>query len=130
MSPNEQKITPGRAAIARALSIISSGVTHTGQPGPWISSISGGSSWSIPLRMIECVCPPQTSMIAQGRVVIRRISSNRRAARSGSRYSSRYFMLPLRAGVELLVEHAQAVEQLQRLKRGLLVEPGDREADV
>ncbi len=35
MSPNEQKITSGRAAMASAWSIISSGVTQTGQPGPW-----------------------------------------------------------------------------------------------
>jgi hypothetical protein len=34
MSPNEQKITSGRAAMATALSMISMGVTHTGQPGP------------------------------------------------------------------------------------------------
>ena len=34
MSPNEQKITSGRAAMASAWSISSSGVTHTGQPGP------------------------------------------------------------------------------------------------
>ena len=40
MSPNEQKITPGRAAISSALSISSSGVTQTGQPGPWMSVIS------------------------------------------------------------------------------------------
>ena len=67
MSPNEQKITSGRAAISSALSMISSGVTQTGQPGPWIISISSGSSWSMPCRMIEWVCPPQTSMIAQRR---------------------------------------------------------------
>ena len=42
MSPNEQKITPGRAAMASALSMISSGVTQTGQPGPWIISIAVG----------------------------------------------------------------------------------------
>jgi hypothetical protein len=53
MSPNEQKITPGWEAISSALSIISSGVTQTGQPGPWIISIPSGSSWSIPCRMIE-----------------------------------------------------------------------------
>jgi hypothetical protein len=34
MSPNEVKMTSGRAAISSALSIISSGVTQTGQPGP------------------------------------------------------------------------------------------------
>ena len=41
MSPNEQKITPGCAAMASALSISSSGVTHTGQPGPWTISSRG-----------------------------------------------------------------------------------------
>ena len=66
MSPNEQKITSGRAAISSALSMISSGVTQTGQPGPWISSMPSGSSWSMPCRMIEWVWPPQTSIIAQG----------------------------------------------------------------
>ena len=34
MSPNEQKITSGRAAMSSALSINSIGVTQTGQPGP------------------------------------------------------------------------------------------------
>jgi hypothetical protein len=34
MSPKEQKMTPGCAAMASALSISSSGVTQTGQPGP------------------------------------------------------------------------------------------------
>ncbi len=48
MSPNEQKTTPGRAAISSALSIVSSGVTQTGQPGPWIISMASGSSWSMP----------------------------------------------------------------------------------
>jgi hypothetical protein len=42
MSPNEQKITSGRAAMASALSMISTGVTQTGQPGPWMSVTSGG----------------------------------------------------------------------------------------
>ena len=39
MSPNEQKITSGRPAISSALSMISSGVTQTGHPGP------GPSRW-------------------------------------------------------------------------------------
>ncbi len=34
MSPKEQKVTPGRAAMARAWSMSATGVTHTGQPGP------------------------------------------------------------------------------------------------
>ena len=58
---------PAGAAISSALSMISSGVTQTGQPGPWIISISSGSSWSMPCRMIEWVWPPQTSIIAHGR---------------------------------------------------------------
>ena len=78
MSPNEQKMTSGRAAMASARSIISSGVTHTGQPGPWISSTSSGSSWSMPLRMIEWVWPPQTSISAHGRVTVAAMSSSSR----------------------------------------------------
>jgi hypothetical protein len=42
MSPKEQKITPDRPAIACALSIISSDLTQTGQPGPCTSSSSSG----------------------------------------------------------------------------------------
>src|SRR5512147_390849 len=44
ISPYEQKITSGWDAIVNALSINSSGVTQTGQPGPCTNSISGGSS--------------------------------------------------------------------------------------
>ncbi len=84
-------MTPGCAAMARARSIVSNGVTHTGQPGPWISSIVSGKSWSMPLRMIEWVWPPHTSIKAHGRLAVRRISSNSRCASSGSRNSSRYF---------------------------------------
>ena len=83
MSPKEQKITSGRAAISSALSMISRGVTHTGQPGPWIISISSGSSWSMPCRMIECVWPPHTSMIAHGRVVASWIRSSSRGPAPG-----------------------------------------------
>ena len=84
MSPNEQKITSGRAAISSALSIISSGVTHTGQPGPWISSTCSGSNWSMPCRMMVWVCPPHTSISVQGRVTVARMRSSSRAASSGS----------------------------------------------
>ncbi len=37
MSPKQQKMTSGRGAMCTALSISSSGVTHTGQPGPCTS---------------------------------------------------------------------------------------------
>jgi len=71
-------MTSGRLAISSALSMISSGVTHTGQPGPWIISTPSGSSWSMPCRMIEWVCPPQTSIIAQCWVVTAWIWSSSR----------------------------------------------------
>src|SRR5712691_13381606 len=57
MSPKEQKITSGCCAMASALSIISSEVTQTGQPGPWTSSISSGNKRSIPYFTIACVLP-------------------------------------------------------------------------
>ncbi len=74
MSPKEQKITSGRRAMAWALSIISSEVTQTGQPGPWTSSTSPASRWSMPYLTMVWVWPPQTSIKTQGRVTMRRIS--------------------------------------------------------
>lgn len=50
MSPKLVRITPGRAATAMARSRVSSGVTQTGQPGPWIMRIPAGSSSSMPWR--------------------------------------------------------------------------------
>ena len=93
MSPNEQKMTSGREAMAWARSIISSAVTQTGQPGPWTSSSSGGRIPSIPYLTMVCVWPPQTSMIVQGRVTVRAIAVGQLRAASPSRYSSRYFMM-------------------------------------
>jgi hypothetical protein len=75
ISPNEQKITSGRAAIMMALSISSIGVTQTGQPGPCTSVISAGSSSSTPNLTIAWVCPPHSSISVQGRVAIRVIAS-------------------------------------------------------
>ena len=101
MSPNEQKITSGRDAISSALSMISSGVTQTGQPGPWIISIVSGSNWSMPCRMIECVWPPQTSMIAQRWLVVGLDLVDELAGQSGSLNSSRYFMTSPRNSIGL-----------------------------
>src|ERR1017187_3967725 len=92
MSPNEQKMTSGRRAIACARSIISRGVTHTGHPGPCTSSTPSGRSWSSPFLTMEWVWPPQTSISTQGRVWMRRISATILAATSPSRYSSRYLI--------------------------------------
>ena len=86
-------MTFGRAAMASALSISSSGVTHTGQPGPCTSSISGGSSWSRPWRTMACVWPPQISMMTHGRVTVRCISRMAAPTSSASRYSVTYFIV-------------------------------------
>ena len=48
MSPKDQKMTSGLAAMATALSISSTGVTHTGHPGPWMRWTESGSSSSRP----------------------------------------------------------------------------------
>src|SRR4029079_5862821 len=70
MSPNEQKITFWPDAIMIALSISSSGVTHTGQPGPLTSSTLHESNSSMPYLTMACVWPPQTSIKVHGRVTI------------------------------------------------------------
>ena len=57
-----------RACSAR--SICSSGVTHTGQPGPWTISTAPSGSSSSPCFTIVCVCPPHTSIIVQERVAV------------------------------------------------------------
>ena len=75
MSPNEQKITPGRVAMAIAASTTPEGVTQTGQPGPCSNVTPSGSIRSMPCRTIECVWPPQISISVQGRVVMRAIAS-------------------------------------------------------
>ena len=142
MSPNEQKLTSGREAMAIALSRISIGVTQTGQPGPWIIVTCAGSISSRPKRTMACVCPPQTSMIFQGRVVSRAISPANRRAASASRYSSTYFMAaapprprprPLVQGggpLDLLVDLADLVEVREYLLRLLLIDAADGEAHV
>ena len=42
MSPKAAKITSGSCAMDRPSSILPIGSTHTGQPGPWTSSMFGG----------------------------------------------------------------------------------------
>ena len=142
-------MTPGRAAIASALSMISSGVTQTGQPGPWIISTPSGSSWSMPCRMIEWVWPPQTSIIAHGWVVTAWIWSSSRLREVGvaelvevlhasslpARLLPRAAPTRLPRGereavAELLLEDAELSKLRERLLRRLLVEPLDRETDV
>ena len=127
MSPNEQKMTSGREAIACARSIISSDVTQTGQPGPCTSSTSGGRIRSIPYLTMVCVWPPQTSMIVHGRVTVRAIAAASFRAASPSRYSSRYFMTD---GSLQLVELVHLLEEREDPPRLVLVDPREGEADV
>ena len=74
--------------MATARSMSSTGVTQTGQPGPWTRDTPGGKSESRPKRTMVWVWPPQTSMSVQGRVVIsaKALANPRTAA--ASRYSS------------------------------------------
>src|SRR4051794_23886038 len=101
ISPKEQKITSERRAMAWARSMVSSGVTQTGQPGPCASSISPGSRRSSPYFTMEWVWPPQTSMRTQGRETVRQISSSSLRASAASRYSSRCFIEVSHVGEEL-----------------------------
>src|SRR5271157_3899136 len=123
MSPKEQKITSGRAAIATALSISSIGVTQTGQPGPWTSVISRGSKSSRPLLTMVWVWPPQISMIVQGRVTRLRMAWASCSAAFWSRYSLRNF-------TEFLFQRAQFREILEDALRFGFVNDADGETHV
>ena len=126
MSPNEQRIASGRNAISIALSIYSTGVTQTGQPGPCTSVISLGSSSSMPNRTMAWVWPPQTSIKVQGRVTVR---GDRRgeAPRGGgvAIFVAELHGAPARSASSPIsrkvVEHARGLR---------LVDHGDGEADM
>jgi len=81
-------MTSGREAMATARSIITRGVTQTGQPGPWIRLTRDGSSWSRPNFRIEWVWPPQTSIRVHGWVAAAWIRRATVWMVAGSRYSS------------------------------------------
>src|SRR5579863_210193 len=123
MSPKEQKITSGLCAIATALSISSIGVTQTGQPGPCTSVISRGNRSSRPLFTIVWVCPPQISMIVQGRVIFSRTARPSCSAAFGSRYSLRNF-------TELLFQPAHFFQILEDALGFGFVNHADGEADM
>ena len=72
MSPKEQKITSCRRAMACALSIISSGVTHTGQPGP-VQPLQFPPAAGNRILAVDGVWPPHTSIMTHGRVCTLRI---------------------------------------------------------
>src|SRR5579884_2065433 len=127
MSPKEQKITSGRAAMVTALSINSSGVTQTGQPGPWTRVISGGSSSSMPYLTMVCVWPPHISINVQGRVVTARIARRSVSAAAGSRYSSRNF---ISRSLPQFVQFVHPFEHSEHPPRLRLVDPGDGKPDV
>src|SRR5579864_5145060 len=123
MSPKEQKVTSGRCEIDTALSISSSGVTHTGHPGPCTSVISRGSKSSSPLLTMVWVCPPQTSMIVHGRVTWRRMACASCSAAFWSRYSLRYF-------TEFLPQRPKLFEVFEDSLRLDLVDDADGESHV
>ena len=50
MSPKQHMVTPSAQATATASSTRPIGMTHTGHPGPWMSSMLSGSRASIPCR--------------------------------------------------------------------------------
>src|SRR5208283_4291249 len=139
MSPNVAKMTPGRAAIAIAVSSVSSGVTQTGQPGPCTSSTSAGKARSIPNFIRLWVCPPQTSISVHGLVTVRRICSRSTRAGPAERYSSRYFKerpsladirhgrLPRLLRVQRLI---QLRERREDLVRSFLVDQVESEPGV
>ncbi len=107
MSPNEQRMTPGRSASSTAWSMSSTGVTQTGQPGPWTSVMPGGSSSSRPNFTIAWVWPPQISITVQGRVAARAMRGGQRLHRPRRRGIRRRTSWPrcrrlrLRAPVEV-----------------------------
>src|ERR1700756_607874 len=123
MSPNEQKMTSGRAAMATALSISSIGVTHTGQPGPCTRLISRGRRSSRPLLTMVCVWPPQISMMVHGRVTFWRIAPANCSAAFWSRYSLRNF-------TEFLFQSAHLLKVLEDALGFVLVDHADGEPDV
>src|ERR1700758_1996637 len=123
MSPNEQKITSGRREIETALSINSSGVTQTGQPGPCTSVISFGSRSSKPLLTMVWVWPPQISMIVHGRVTFLRIAPASCSAAFWSRYSLRNF-------TEFLFHRAHFFQDLEDALSFLFVDDADGESHV
>src|SRR5208337_4162860 len=123
MSPNEQKITSGRWAMATALSISSIGVTQTGQPGPWTRVISRGSRSSRPLLTMVWVWPPQISLMVQGRVTFLGMAWASCSAAFWSRYSLRNF-------TELLFQRTQFLEILKDALRFGFINHADGEAHV
>src|SRR5687768_9679924 len=64
----------------------------------------------MPYFTIVWVCPPHTSMSVQGRVVLARMSCSSCRAATGSRYSSRYFI------ILTLLEVAQFVHRFKESK--------------
>src|SRR5512139_1400846 len=92
-SPKVATVTPGSRQRAMARSISSWAVTQTGHPGPEIRVMVSGSRVLIPARKMATVWVPQTSINLTGVCDRWRIAFMRRSASSGSRYSSRYFIL-------------------------------------
>src|SRR5438876_4270047 len=108
--------------------MISSGVTHTGQPGPCTSVMEGGNSSSMPYLTMVCVCPPQISISVHGLVVTAAIACRSFLTATGSRYSSRYFME--NEILRQILQFLHLFEQRENVFGFLCINAGNREADV
>ena len=63
MSASVQKITLSMLASLQASSMRLFGITHTGQPGPWMKFICSPTKLGSANFIMLCVWPPQISMI-------------------------------------------------------------------
>ena len=124
-------MTPGRCAIACALSICSSGVTHTGQPGPWTQLDLRGQQPIDPVLDDGVRLPPHTSIRVHGRVIdppeLRQRPWRRPARRGTRRGTSRLGLrrFAARPAETELLEQARRCARLPRDPTTL-----KREADV
>jgi hypothetical protein len=125
-------MTFGRAAMSSALSISSSGVTQTGQPGPWTNSIPGQ-------QLVDAVADDGVGLAAadlhdhpRPGDHVRAISRMVPCTSSASRYSLTYFMALSgaelgsvgRLGTDLFFQVDDLAQHCQRLVALLLRSAG------
>ena len=84
--------TPQRPSIAAGLLNDLVALSRRFGEDPDFARGGGGNSSVKPYRIKAWVCPPQISMIVQGRMANRPIACASLRTASASRYSSRYFM--------------------------------------
>jgi hypothetical protein len=85
ISPKVVSVMPGWRPISMAMSMSRFAVTQTGQPGPESSVTFSGMRSRSPLRAMETVWVPHTSMIFMGRVAAPPMAAASFKASCGSR---------------------------------------------